>query len=421
MSADPRTDERAGARASAHALSPLRPWALRLLAGLALIFAIKSARDLLLPVVVAMVFAFMLAPAVRRLRHYGIVDSIGSALVVLAVLAGLGAVGVAVTGPALAWWERAPTNLRQLSDAVDRLRHSLPFFEPPPPPQPAAPTKAESRASRNAPPPAPPAPPPDPLKERLTSEGISFTRVLLMQVTSFALSAAATVVLLYFLLASERWLIARTVQAIPRRRARALLLSGVRRAQRDISYFFATQLFINIGVGIAVTGTSWWLGLPNPLLWGVLTGVLNFIPYLGPLTAAVLVLLAGILTFDAWNEAIAPMVALVAVHALESNIVSPLVVSRRLELSPLAVFLAVMLWGWMWGVAGALIAVPVLLGVRIACKRVRALRGWAAYLDRGREVPSLRALIRPPKEKRPSRAARAVARTATRESPREDL
>jgi predicted PurR-regulated permease PerM len=397
-----------------------REWALRVLVALAVLFAIKHSREILLPIVVAVVFAFMLAPAVRRLRHYGITESIGAALVVIAVLAGIAAVGAAVTGPALAWWERAPSNMRQLSDAVDRLRHSLPFFEFPAGATPQ--TRPEARPTRQPAAP-PPAPPPDPIKERLASEGLTFTRMLLLQVSSFALSAAATVMLLYFLLASERWLIARTVQAIPRRRARALLLSGVRRTQRDISYYFTTQLFINCAVGAAVALTSWWLGLPNPLLWGVLTGVLNFIPYLGPLTAAVVVLLAGILAFDAWGDAVAPTLALIAVHALESNIVSPLVVSRRLELSPLAVFLAVMLWGWLWGVAGALIAVPVLLGVRIASHRVRALRGWAAYLDRGREVPSLRALIRSPKERRMPRAriVRATIRTATRESPREDL
>jgi predicted PurR-regulated permease PerM len=189
------------------------------------------------------------------------------------------------------------------------------------------------------------------------------------------LSAAATAMLLYFLLASERWLIARAVQAIPRRRARALLLSGVRRAQRDISYYFATQLLINCGVGVAITATSWWLGLPNPLLWGVLTGVLNFIPYLGPLAAAVLVLLAGILTLAALPGAVAPTLALVAVHTLESNIVPPPVVSRRIEVKSARGLSRRASLGLAMGVAGALIAVPVPLGVRIACHRFPALRG----------------------------------------------
>jgi predicted PurR-regulated permease PerM len=393
-------------------------WALRSLFVLALIFTVQQARQVLLPIVVAVVFTFMLAPAVRKLRRLGVPDAIGAAVVVMAVLGSVALVGLAVTGPALAWWERAPSSLSQVSDAIDRVRSSLPLLAPPPPVG-----KASARPARNAP---PPQPQPDPLKERLATEGISFTRVLLLQLTAFAVSAAATVMLLYFLLASERWLIARTVQAIPRRRARGLLLSGVRRAQRDISYYYATQVLINCGVGIAVTATSWWLGLPSPLLWGVITGVLNFIPYLGPLAASVMMLLAGIMTFDTLPEAVAPTLALIAVHAVETNIVSPLVVSHRLELNPLAVFIAVLLWGWLWGVAGALIAVPVLLALRIACHRIRGLRKFAAYLDRGGDIPSLRALMRAPKSAPSARAMHSVRRgvagaAAPRQAPRDEL
>ena len=393
-------------------------WPLRVLALLALVFTIQHARQVLLPIVVAVVLGFMLAPAVRRLRRVGLPEAIGAGLVVMAMLAGVAMIGSAVAGPALSWWDHAPSNMRQLGDALDRLRSSFPLLAPP------AETKTSTRTLRgNAP--APP-PQPDPLKERLASEGIQFTRVLFLEFTTFAVSAAGTVMLLYFLLASERWLIARTVQAIPRQRARALLLSGVRQAQRDISYYFATQLFINCGVGLAVTMTSWWLGLPNPLLWGVATGVLNFIPYLGPLAAAVMMLLAGVLSFDTLPDAIAPTLALVAVHALESNIVSPLVVSRRLELNPLAVFLAVLLWGWLWGIAGALIAVPVLLGLRIACQRIRSMRGFAAYLDRSKEIPSLRKLLHTSRAPRRTAIRSAIGRgiagaALPRQAPRDDL
>ena len=391
-------------------------WPVRAVFVLAFIFTVEHARPVLLPIILAVVFTLMLAPAVRKLRRLGVTDAIGAALVVAAVLAGLGLIGSALAGPAFSWWERAPQNVQQLSDAFDRLRSSLPLLAPP------APQAKGTRPARNAPPLVPPA---DPLKDRLASESVAFTRVLLLQFTSFAVSAAATVMLLYFLLASERWLIARTVQAIPRRRARGLLLSGVRRAQRDIAYFFATQLLINCGVGIAVTATSWWLGLPNPLLWGVATGVLNFIPYLGPLAASVMMLLAGVLTFDTLPAAVAPTMALIAVHAIETNIASPLVVGRRLELNPLAVFIAVLLWGWLWGIPGALIAVPVLLCLRIACHRIRGMRKWAAYLDRGGDIPSLRSLMRAPRSQvraaAPGVGPGIVGASAARQAPKDDF
>jgi predicted PurR-regulated permease PerM len=222
---------------------------------------------------------------------------------------------------------------------------------------------------------------------------------VLLQFSAFLVQAAATVVLLFFLLASERWLVARTIQVIPRRRARALVLSAVRTAQREMSYYFGTQLLINCGVGIAVGLACWWLGLPGAALWGAGTALLNFIPYLGPFVAGVLMTIAGILTFDTLAQSLGPVTALIIVHAIEANVVSPLVMAHRLQLSPLALFLSVMLWGWLWGVAGALIAVPVLLTVRIVFHRVRALRVWASYLDRSQEmdIPSLRALLRPPR------------------------
>jgi predicted PurR-regulated permease PerM len=396
-------------------------WSLRVLCFLAFILMVEHARPVLLPIAVAVVFTLMLAPAVRRLRRFGIPDAIGAALVVAAVLGGLGMVGSAMTGPAISWWERAPTSLSQLGDAFDRLRSSVPFLAPP-----ALPARATTRPARNAPIQQTQQPPPDPVKERLAVEGVSFTRALLLQLAAFGLSAGATVMLLYFLLASERWLIARTAQVFPRRRTRGLLLSGVRRAQREVSYYFATQLLINCGVAAAITATSWWFGLPNPLLWGLLTGLLNFIPYLGPLAASGLMLLAGVLTFETLPAAVAPTLALIVVHAIEANLVTPLVVGHRLELNPLAVFVSVLLWGWLWGIPGALIAVPVLLTLRIAFHRIRGMRKFSMYLERGGEVPSWRSLMRVPR--RPGRAAAVRAPRSgiggehtARQAPRDDL
>ena len=381
-----------GANAERERAPLLRParfdWTLRALLAIALLFLIQHARTLLLPIVVAIVLTLMLAPAVRWLRRFGISDAIGAAIVVLLALTSVVGVAAVISGPAVAWWERAPSNLRQLENAVDRVRESIPFLAP----KRTEPPVAKKGAAKAEP------PPPDPVKERIASEGVSITRALALQTGTFVVSAAATVVLLYFLLASERWLVARTIQVIQRRRARALVLSAVRTAQREMAFYFGTQLLINVGVGLAVGLSCWWLGLEGAVLWGALTAILNFIPYLGPFVAGVLLAIAGVLNFDTFAQAVAPVTALIIIHAVEANIVSPIVMSRRLQLSPLALFLSVMLWGWLWGIAGALIAVPVLLTVRIVFHRVRSLRVWASYLDRTQEIdiPSLRALLRPP-------------------------
>jgi predicted PurR-regulated permease PerM len=199
------------------------------------------------------------------------------------------------------------------------------------------------------------------------------------------------VILLYFLLASEHWVLTRSVEAIPRRRNRALLLAGLRRAQREIGRFVATLALVNVGVAVATYLAMLWLELPNPLLWGVVAGVLNFIPYIGPIVTVALLMLAGMLTFDGASTMLAPAAMFLMIHAIESNIVSPWFIGRRLSLSPVAVFLSVMFWGWAWGIAGALMAVPALVGLRSVCKRQRRLKLMCAYLEGNyRPMPSQR-------------------------------
>ena len=190
-------------------------------------------------------------------------------------------------------------------------------------------------------------------------------------------------------------MLSRSVEAIPRRRTRALVVGGVRAAQREISRFLATLGLINTGVAIATAAAMNALDLPNPILWGTVCGILNFIPYIGPMMASALLLVAGILSFGDAGSMAAPALAFLAIHAVESNFVSPFIVGRQLALSPVSVFRSVMFWGWLWGIVGALIAVPVLVGVRAICKRNRRWRLLCVYLEGGgRDVPTLRALLR---------------------------
>jgi predicted PurR-regulated permease PerM len=369
----------------------LKHGALRGLLAIAIIALLKLADDLLIPIAVALLLTFVLAPPVRTLRRYGIPEALGAAIVVFTLLSCTVLMGAALSGPAAAWWERAPTTMAQLMAQVDRLRAALPAFGPPAPPPPASQSpRARAQAERAA------AAQPDPVKDHLATEGMALTRAVITKVFTFSLSATATVILLYFLLASEHWVLRRSVEAIPRRRSRALLLAGLRCAQREIGRFVASLAFINVGVAVATYGAMWWLGLPNPLLWGVMAGVLNFIPYIGPVIIVALLSLAGMLTFDSAGAMLAPAAMFLLIHAVESNIVSPWFVGRRLSLSPVAVFLSVMFWGWAWGIAGAMMAVPALVGVRSVCKRQRRLKLLCAYLEGDyRPVPSLRSLLRP--------------------------
>ena len=342
---------------------------MRGLFALALVFAVREARPLLAPVVIAVALTFVLAPAVRRLRRFGVPEMLGAALLVLALIGTTLSLSASLAAPAAEWWQKAPTTVAQLLAQFDRLRASIPGLGPPP----AAPAPVTTRGgARNAAAAATPPPAPDPVKERLASEGVALTGIVLAHGATFALSAAATMILLYFLLASEHWMLSRCVEAIPRRRTRALALGGVRAAQREIGRYLLAVGAINACAGMVTGLALWGLGLPNPTLWAVVVAVLCFVPYLGPLAIMAMLLVAGMVTFSAFPAMLLPFAVFAAIHALESNVISPWVVGRQLSLSAISVFLSVIFWGWLWGIPGALIAVPLLIALRCVCPCARA-------------------------------------------------
>ncbi len=341
----------------------LPSWVGRSLLFVAVVLLLEQGRPFFVPVAIAIVFTFALAAPVRALRRAGVHEYAGAGIVIVAVLAVIAVLAMLVAAPAAAWWSRAPLIVHQLVEALQRWQDALfPYSTPAP----------LARA---------PAAPADAIGERLVSEGWTFTRLAIGETISFALSASATIILLYFLLASEQWLVERTAAAIRRPRTRALVLSGFRQAQRDIGLFISTMSLVNLALGVATGIALWLIGLPNPVLWGTTTAVLAFIPYLGPLLIAVLLLLAGSVTFGTGVAMLGPPAAFLVLHGIEANFLSPMIMGHRLRLSPVFVFLSVMVWGWLWGLAGAFIAVPLLLALRAVCKRSRRLRLVCFYLE----------------------------------------
>jgi|GEM_PF-441755 len=347
-----------------------------------IVFLLREGQAFFVPVVVAIVFTFLLSGPVRWLHRHKIPEVYGAGILIIALLASCALLTSSLLGPATQWWERLPTTATALAAQIDRVRASIPFLSPPV-------TSNTTKRDLNASPPA------DPLKEKLTSEGVALTGVIISHALSFTLSAVATVLLLYFLLSAEHWVLSRTVQAIPYKRTRALVISGVRSAQREIGRFLTTLSIINIGVGVATGFALSQINLPNPILWGTIAGVLNFIPYIGPIMILVLLTTVGLTTYEGSLTTLAPPLCFMAIHAIESNFISPWFVGRRLALSRVSVFLSVMFWGWVWGLAGAMLAVPLLIVLRNFCKRNKRYRWLSAYLeDCGKQPASLVSLMK---------------------------
>lgn len=337
---------------------------------IAAILFVREAKSFLLPIFLAVALTFALVGHVRRLQRWGIPEPLGAGVVLLGLLLAAGMLVNILIDPAAAWIQRAPTNLQQVIKQIDRVRASIPVIAPP----------QRTRAGS--------APPVDPVKDKIASEGMNLTGRVLGETLSFGFVTMATIILLYFLLASERWLLARTFEALPGRRRKALVLGGLRSAQQDIALYLSTMALINLGLGLATAAAMFALGLPSPALWGTVAGLLNFIPYFGPLMTTLMLLMAGIVSMaDQGWMVLLPATAFLVLHGIESNFISPIMVGRRLLISPLSVFITVLFWGWVWGIAGAMLAVPILLMVRMVGRRHPQGRWLCVYLE-GRQVPT---------------------------------
>jgi predicted PurR-regulated permease PerM len=145
------------------------------------------------------------------------------------------------------------------------------------------------------------------------------------------------------------------------RTARLEALRTLKCIDESMTTYFSTYTLVNVCVGLATFALTWLVGLPNPLLWGILAGVLNYVPYLGPAVVAATLAMAGLLTFPSLPEAaIAPLVY-IAIQLTEGQFLTPYLMGRRLDINPFAVFLSIAFCAWLWGPAGAFLAVPLLL------------------------------------------------------------
>jgi len=197
---------------------------------------------------------------------------------------------------------------------------------------------------------------------------------------SIIAGAIEVVVLLYFLLASGERLLQKIARLLPHRRNREDAVAIAREAETSISRYLLTQSAINLGEGIVVAIAMALIGVPNPLIWGACTALVEYVPYVGATVLAGVLTLVGFTTFSSPAQiALVPGVFL-AIVGVVANFVTPHVLGRHLLLSPLAVFVGLVFWSWIWGVPGTFLAVPLLATFRIVCDRVDSLKPVGALL-----------------------------------------
>jgi predicted PurR-regulated permease PerM len=204
--------------------------------------------------------------------------------------------------------------------------------------------------------------------------------VVLSRAKNFLLAGGVTLVLLYFLLASGDMFLLKLVKILPTLENKKRAVEIYRQIEADVSTYLAVVTLINIGFGCIIGSSMYLLGMPNPLLWGVMAAVLAYIPYLGSLIGIGTVTVVAILTFDDIFRIIMVPSIYFALDTVEANLVTPMILGRRLALNPVVIFVWLIFCGWIWGVTGALLAVPLLAIIKIISDQVEQLAPIGEFL-----------------------------------------
>jgi predicted PurR-regulated permease PerM len=358
---EPAASPEPGAGAATGLRSSFAPTGLLILAfGYTLYFA----ANLLLPIATAVLASLILEPIVKALRRWRVPAGLGALLVLLGLLGGAGYGIWALATPAAEWLERAPAAAREVERKIHFVREPLTRVS-------EASAEVEKATALSSAPPA----------RAVVVQPPSMLAGLLDRTQRFAAGALVAVILLYFLLANPDGLLEKLVSLAPALTDKKRVVATVRRIEDDVSRYLLTISAINAGLGVAVGLVLYALDVPNPALWGVLAAAANFVPYAGAVGMAAVITAVGVLSFDEPSRMFAPALAFATLTVLEAYLVTPIVLGRRLTLSPIAVFLSVVVWSWLWGIPGALLAVPMLAAAKIVSQQVPALAPVARLLD----------------------------------------
>jgi predicted PurR-regulated permease PerM len=331
---------------------------------LAVGYTLFFARSFLLPVAVAIFLDFLLSPFVRWLRRFRVPEPVSAGLIIVSLLGTVGVTAYNLAPAAAGWAQRAPESFAQARAKFDAIRR---------------PVEQVTRAAEeveNAADVSDDATPQVEIKGP-TLAGRIFGGTLSM-FTFFTFVIFAT----YFLLASGDLFLQKLIRVLPQFRDKKRAVTIAREIESLISQYMLSVTAINVGVGVA-TGIAMKLcGLPNPVLWGILAGLLNFMPYIGAAVTIGIIGLASVVTFDTLGQAMVPPLVFFGLNLLEGNLISPMIIGNRLSLNTVALFIGMTFWWFVWGIPGALMAVPMMATIKIFCDHFEPLKPVGEFLGR---------------------------------------
>ena len=330
---------------------------------LALLATAYVASEIVLPLAFAIILKLLLQPAMRILERLQIPRILAALLLILTLFGTIVGLGTAISGPAGTWATKFPEGIPRLQERLSFMREPIDTLQ----------RFLQQLEDFGGAGPSPNA--------AASARGPTLLTQLFTGTRNFASGLFTTVLFLFFLLVSGDTFLQRLVEIMPRFSSKRQVVEISQQIESDISAYLVTITIMNAAVGIATALAMWLTGVGDPILWGTVAFLLNYVPILGTALGVLIFLLAGLLTIDTLWLALLPAGLYLGFHLIEGETVTPMLLARRFTLNPVLVIVSLVFWFWMWGIPGAILSVPMLAITKIICDRVRPLAAFGHFLE----------------------------------------
>jgi predicted PurR-regulated permease PerM len=339
------------------------------LLGLAVLAASYAAAEIVLPILLAFVLNLVFRPVLRVLLRARLPQALAALVIVLSLVALFVGAAVLLSGPVSSWMGRLPETLprieqrvKALSNPIKSLQGALQRI------QNITPVAGGGGGQQGA--------------AQTAAPGASLAPKVLAQVWTVAGGAFTTLVALFFILVSGDTFLRRLVEIRPRFQDKRQLVDISQEIEQDLSVYLATITMMNSFVGVATGIVAWLCGLGDPLLWGTIAFLLNYVPILGPTVGVITFFVAGLVILDPLWMAFVPAGLYILIHVAEGETITPMLLAHRFTVNPVLIMIGVFFWYWMWGVVGAILSTPMLAIAKIICDRIEPLKPVGHFIGR---------------------------------------
>jgi predicted PurR-regulated permease PerM len=321
------------------------------------------ASEIILPIVLAFVLMLVLQPVMRLFEKLRLPRTIAALALIMVLFGSFVGLGAALSGPAVSWAEKLPGSVPRLQERLTFLSEPIQTFQ-------RFLHQAEGLTQGT-----------EPAIATVAVQGSSLNDKVLNITRAIASGLFTTVLVLFFLLLSGDLFLRRLVEVLPRFKDKRQAVDISQQIEVDISGYLVTITIMNAAMGVATGIVAAVCGLGDPLLWGTVAFLLNFVPVLGPTIGVIIFVIVGLLSIDTLWLAFVPATLYVFLHIVEGETITPMLLAKRFTINPVLVILALVFWYWMWGVPGAILATPMLAITKIVCDRIQPLAAIGHFIE----------------------------------------